>query len=189
MRHWLLIAVVSCGVGGCEPDSSSPEERAEVLDVGDDAAMPYLPPERVSERSVAPFPNAAEVRLFIRDEHSADGGSEYLDPDGLALSRAQRDAFESALSAVSYRAGRGESGSEADAAACFVPHHFFRYYDGEGEQIGEVAVCFCCFEVRITPEPDVQPASGADFVALAFDEPALRGLVTSIDLPVDINCD
>jgi hypothetical protein len=123
----------------------------------------------------APFPEATDVRLFI-SETGPDGP--FVEPAGRRLSVADRSAFEQTLAAVTYSAGPSE------AAACYVPHHFFRYFNDAGQEVGEVAICFCCKEARLTP--DTLPAG--PYVVLDFDEPRLREVIAALSLPTDVGC-
>lgn len=140
--------------------------------------------ELVSRAPAVFYTDAESVRLFVRADQTEGGGPDHLETNGRLLSTDERRAFEEAISIASYR----QTESESDAAACFVPHHFFRYYDAQGEQVGEIAVCFCCYGVFATRGLDESVAAGADYADLEFDEPALRRLVQRMGLPVDINC-
>ena len=129
---------------------------------------------------VAPYPEAASVRLFVRGDF--DSADEYVEAKGRLLSAAQRGALEGALRVVSY------DRPPAAVAACFVPHHFIRYFDRQGRQIGEVAVCLCCHGARAAPDVAGPAPEGVGDHHLDFDETAFRQIITEMGLPTDINC-
>ena len=142
------------------------------------------PPTLVAESPVRPYPDAASVRLYVEGELSEDNLEPgFLEPDGRVLSPEQRSAFEGMLSAASYRS----SGTE-EATACFIPHHFVKYYDEGGQEIGQISVCFCCTGIQAAPALGLERANGADYVDLEFDEAALRTFIEDLGLPADINC-
>lgn len=135
--------------------------------------------ERVGEAPVRPYPKATTVRLVL----SEDGGRPPDDREGRELSDQDRRAFGATLIRASERYSSG--------AACFVPHHFFRYYDAEGALIGEIAVCFCCHGASAYPA--LFPATGGNVLhpydnRLGFDEENLAALIESWGLPVDLGC-
>ncbi len=150
---------------GCADQTSEPVERASTESRSSEPAA----------RAIGnPFPAAAEVRLFVETGHDADGHS-IMSP-GKTLSRAQRDIFEAAL--------RIEPLPES-LDACFIPHHFFRYFDAKGGQVGEIEVCFCCDGVKVTPGASVSPGRGEQFGA---DYAALKRLVQSMGERTDVEC-
>lgn len=141
--------------------------------------------ELVSETPVHPYPQATSVRLFVEQEWDLEqrpAATPYVESAGRLLTPAQRRAFEAALSKRSRRGG--------SVAACFIPHHFFRYYDARGRQVGEVAVCFCCSGAAATPQ--LFPYEGGILKRhqneLAFDREQLKALIRSLGLPTDVWC-
>lgn len=165
------LAVSACG----QPSSDGDAVPTEPVSVQTPA------PRRLLRTAPAtPYPEAASVRLFVRGDF--DGSEEYLEADGRALSRAQRAALEGTLKIVSYD-------RPPDAvAACFVPHHFIRYFDKRGRQIGEISVCLCCHGVRARPDVTGPAPAGVGDHYLDFDEPAFRRIITEMGLPTDVNC-
>jgi hypothetical protein len=123
-----------------------------------------------------PFPSAKEVRLFVSKPY--DGGNKvtYSKREGLALKADERAEFESTL--------RVEPMPQ-DMAACFVPHHFFRYYDADGKQIGEIEVCFCCEGVRASENSKI--AVKPDQI-LTADYGKLKKLVQRLGESTEVNC-
>ena len=83
------------------------------------------------------FPDAVSVRLFVNTEYGDDGLPIYGKPRGLLLSDAQRAELQTLIKVHRIEPDRL-------VAMCFVPHHFFRYYDRSGKVVGELRVCFCC---------------------------------------------
>lgn len=86
----------------------------------------------------SPFTAGTKILLFTESETGK------LLSTSAPLQPAQRKMLESAI--FTRKVAVGE-----EFAACFIPHHFFRYYDNAGKQIGEIAVCFCCNGVTISP--------------------------------------
>lgn len=190
MRVWiaagaLAVLVTVVVYSFLRPQAGPAPEAAPIVEVVTPPARTEVlgPAQLISSNPVAPYPDAVEVRLFVRRER-VSGEIPYLEPEGRRLSPAQRMAFERSLTAETWREGLDD-----EVAACFVPHHFFRYFDGAGQQVGEIAVCLCCHGVRASPSLALEVMGDGDFVELNFDEPAVRGLVEELDLPTDIHCD
>lgn len=104
------------------------------------------------------WPEATEVRLFVEDmpyDQAEASGKTMTNPAGTRLTKAQRAILDTAL-----RRHRMTEEESNWVAACFVPHHFFRYYDAGGNKLGELALCYCC--------KGVSPSSY--FPALRYDE-------------------
>jgi hypothetical protein len=125
-----------------------------------------------------PFPNASEIRLFVQVDYDKNSGEPILkNATGVALSAADRAQFEDTLKIVPI---------PDEMTACFVPHHFFRYFDRSGKQVGEVAVCFCCAGAR---------ASGSDRLEgrademLSADFQALEKVILELGEPTQVLCD
>lgn len=141
--------------------------------------------ELVAETPVQPYPEAVSVRLFVENdgpEGSAQVG-QMIEPEGRVLTVAQRREFEASLSKMSTR--------YRVVAACFIPHHFLRYYDAAGRKVGEIAVCFCCSGAAATP--DLFKYEGGGFLHpyenhLAYDRERLKALIESLGLPTDVWC-
>ena len=125
-----------------------------------------------------PFPNASEVRLFVEVDHEKDGGDPiFSKEDGVILSAAHRLRFEDALRFVA---------TPDEMAACFVPHHSFRYFDSRGRQVGEVAVCFCCAGTAATGSDRLEPKSDE---ILDADMKALEILVLDLGESTQVLCE
>lgn len=128
-------------------------------------------------RSVTtPYPNASEVRLFIHSSYDEEGKPVLATESGRTLTHDERQAFE--------RTFRIEPAPDA-VVACFIPHHFFAYFDAAGKKIGEIEVCFCCAGVRASP--DIATPIGPDEV-LSADYKTLEKLIQSMGEPTDIEC-
>ena len=141
--------------------------------------------ELVAETSLHPYPEAVSVRLFVENDQP-EGDPQYgvfVEPEGRVLTSAQRTEFEGSLSKASTR--------NRAVAACFIPHHFLRYYDASGKQVGEIAVCFCCSGAVAIPE--LFKHEGGGFLHpydnhLAYDRARLKALIESLGLPSDVWC-
>ena len=124
------------------------------------------------------YPGATDVRLFVREEfNKVNDGSGFLKPRGTLLTDQQRKQFEAALL---------KEPMPEEMAACFIPHHFFRFYDAKGKELGEVAVCFCCIGVQATGESNID--LGSDQI-LGMELAKMKKLVVTLGAPTDINCD
>jgi hypothetical protein len=130
------------------------------------------PPKNVGN----PYPSATEVRLFVETGHDGEGRPVLSKAAGRTLTAKERQDFERTL--------RIEPAPD-EYAACFIPHHFFAYFDAQGRKIGEIEVCFCCAGVQGLP--DIATPIGPDDV-LSADYPALEKLVQSMGEPTDIEC-
>jgi hypothetical protein len=71
-------------------------------------------------------------------------------------------------------------------ASCFIPHHFFRYYDHSGRQIGEISVCFCCAGIEMEPSASLHLRPKQRF---EVDYGKLKLLVSSWGERTDIQCE
>lgn len=125
------------------------------------------------------FPTAREVRLFVETGQTPRGMPIFTKASGLLLNNAQRDKFEDLLYVH-------EISPDEEFTACFIPHHFFRYYDNTGKQIGEISVCFCCSGVSVSGPSNVRLTDDND---LRANYPALERFVASLGEPIDVGCD
>jgi hypothetical protein len=125
-----------------------------------------------------PFPSASELRLFVETEYD-DKGSIYSKPKGRALTASQRVEFESLIAVHTIS-------PDEMFAACFIPHHFFRYFDKAGKVVGEVEVCFCCEGVQQSDGSKVRLAEGEMLVA---DFEKLQSFVASLGERTDVQCE
>lgn len=135
-------------------------------------------------KSIEVYPHAKSVRLFIEDRPLNDDGFFGMgNVDGVELTSEQRMMFEKAI----FRqiiVQRPESGEGAYEEACFIPHHFFRYFNELGEMVGEIEICFCCDGGLASPAL-IEPA---DDQWVEYDIATIKKLVQSMDLPTDVNC-
>ena len=142
----------------------------------------YRPTYLVQITPARLYPEATEVRLAIQNDFAWVGGKLVEHKHATTvLSPQQREAFEQTLHRT--RLIGFPPPDEAGARpACFVPHHFFRYYDRHGRHVGEVAVCFCCSGFEATPNP---ASAGGE---LGVDILAVKELVRRMGVPTDIAC-
>lgn len=122
-----------------------------------------------------PFPAATSVRLFV-EVGANDGVPIFNNPAGHILTASQRANFEAALHMVK---------APDEMAACFIPHHFFRYYDKQGKQIGEFEVCFCCDGIEVSGAPTLVADPSQ---MLSADYAKVKDLVRDLGEPTDIDC-
>ncbi len=119
------------------------------------------------------YPETASASLFVR---SYEQGHEEI-TEVAALSPAQIGRLRGALRAQA---------PELITAACFVPHHFFRMYDGKGKMIGEIAVYFCCLGIRAKPSLPLPLPIGKE---LGADYKALAALARELGSTPKVNCE
>jgi hypothetical protein len=135
-------------------------------------------PQSDQARSVGdPYPNASEVRLFVETGYDDEGEPILASAKGRTLTEGERRAFEGTL--------RIEPAPD-EVTACFIPHHFFAYFDARGRKIGEIAVCFCCAGVSATPSGAISLDSDE---MLSADYAALETLVKGMDQPTQVACE
>lgn len=125
------------------------------------------------------YPDATSVRMFVRsDEPIGDPPSyegRWLNPEGgYRLTAAQVQRLRATIHAEPIPVA---------LTACFVPHHFFRFYDGTGRQVGELAVCFCCAGVRADPGLRLKGDQ-----QLTGDYEALEKLVVELGSSTKVDC-
>ena len=116
-------------------------------------------------RVTNPFPQATQLRLFVEVDYT-DAGKPILSK-----------AFENSLKIIA---------APEEESACFMPHHFFRYYDARGKEVGDVAVCFCCYGVGASGSKTLEPPDGA---MLSADYQSVKALVAALGEPTDVLCD
>jgi len=123
------------------------------------------------------FPTAATVRLFVETGYSAGGDPIYSKPSGVSLTQRQRAQFEAALVVQPM---------PDEDAACFIPHHFFRYYDKSGKPLGDVAVCFCCGGVRASGSSNIVTGPNQE---LSANFGQVAQLIESMGEPINVLCE
>lgn len=171
----VLVAVLAAGCGN--RSSETPDARNAAT-----AAQEVQPRVLVSRTPVRPYPDAVTVRLFVQGGRNADGGARFVEPAGRLLTDGQRRSIEATVSNASYTGNN-------DTAACFIPHHFVRYYDAAGAQVGEIAICFCCAGVSASPDVLGPRAAGAEYNLLEFDFDALKAIIQGMGLRTDFDCE
>ncbi|MDR6852796.1 hypothetical protein J2Y54_002316 [Sphingomonas sp. BE123] len=167
----VAIAAVAIIVTGCEhkvDTLAQPEQANTTASI----VQPFK-----DRRVTNPFPGATEVRLFVEVSYTKDDKPILSKRNGVRLNAAQRKAFEDSLKIT--------AAPEYDMM-CFIPHHFFRYYDARGQEIGTVSVCFCCDGVEASGSKALEPPDSA---TLNADYRQLKALVAALGEPTDILCD
>ncbi|RZJ19622.1 MAG: hypothetical protein EON91_00865 [Brevundimonas sp.] len=174
MRKWVLIVLLAA-VAACQPAERTSRE-AEPVERAEQKLISALP--------VTPYPEAKTVRLFVARPFAEvrAGADEYVRPKGQMLTADQRSAFEATLRLANYDRELGY------AAACFIPHHFVRYYDASDRVIGEFQVCFCCTGIRADPHISAPLPRGAKVQDLEFDYARLKAWVEAMGYSTDIDC-
>ena len=176
--RWSGVAMIGALLlASCE----GPPQRQEERYAPQSPVVNAAPPREVFRRALVPPPEAASARLFVHVGDFNDPDKEFIEPAGRRLSEDQRKAFEDALTVVGY-----DRAPDA-VAACFVPHHFLRYYDRAGQQVGEIAVCFCCDGVSAEPDMVGPVSTGVEDVQIEFGA-KLRSVIEEMGLPTDVQC-
>ncbi|WP_312218261.1 hypothetical protein [Brevundimonas sp.] len=176
--HWSGVAMMGALLlGSCERPPQGQERYAPQSPAPDTA-----PRREVLRRAIVPPPEAASARLFVHVGDFNDPDKEFIEPAGRRLSEQQRKVFEEALTVVGYdRAPHA-------VAACFVPHHFLRYYDRAGQQVGEIAICFCCDGVSAKPDMVGPVPTGVGDIQVEFGA-KLQSVIEAMGLPTNVRCD
>lgn len=133
-------------------------------------------------RRPAIFPKGETVQLFYDVSDLPHGRAEarwhgFPIRAGQRLNADQRRRLESAIVI------RPIDPNEA-FAACFVPHHFFRYFDSAGNETGSVAVCFCCGGAK----PSSQDPSMSSEETYQADLGEISAIVTELGVSTDLGC-
>ncbi|WP_144037946.1 hypothetical protein [Sphingopyxis sp. KK2] len=185
MRYWpfLLLTTLILAIGALVYGMASPPAKPVPVEepVAESSALRFG--ERVR---VSPAPDAVEVRLFVEGvPHRATPRVNQLmnDPDGILLTAEQRAILDQSVHR--YRAKPSEMGKYS-MPACYIPHHFFRYYDKRGQQIGELEVCYCCGDIRVKPYSYGPNSDGSE--VWDFDYDAVKKMLKAMDVPTDIDC-
>ncbi|MFU7528903.1 hypothetical protein [Qipengyuania sp. ASV99] len=131
-------------------------------------------PNAVLTSPFEPFPEAATVQLFIDTSGTSSLRDAIAAGPVATLTDAQRTELGASFTIITDH-GVGE------AAACFIPHHFFRYTGADGELIGDVSVCFSCGGNEVSPGPDLPNGSW-----IQEDITRIEALVASMDHPTEI---
>lgn len=134
---------------------------------------------RVLEQStVSPYPEAAHVELYAMERTYDDDFEEVSRKEWThRLTSSERISVEATFLRTLYDQPPDE------IAACCVPHHFFRYYDRDGKQLGEVSVCFCCSCIGYGRDLGFRKNEEEEF---KYQE--LMALIAKMGVPTDIDC-
>lgn len=139
---------------------------------------------RGTTTAIRPWPEATEVRLFVEDlsyDERQRTGVSMSNPKGVVLNAVQRVTLDKSVTL--YRM-TPEEYENAAYAACFIPHHFFRYYDSNGRQLGELAVCYCCRGIGLpTTFREIR-----DDEEWQFDFEAVKTMLEGMNIPTNIHC-
>ena len=145
--------------------------------------------------SIVPYPNATRVNLLVGDLASKTRKlTDSSNPDGVDLTDDQRVELAKTLRKVTVaRKPMEDEFKSAVGDACFVPHHFFRFYNKEDDEIGEIAVCFCCADFRAHPELVKRKGNwleekiGDQWAEMDVDK--VKALVAEMGMPTNVGCD
>ncbi len=167
----LALLATALAVVGCE-------RKVDTIVQPDPSNVSAMAAKPFQDRRVTnPFPQATQLRLFVEVGFTDAGKPILSKAKGVQLNAAQRKAFEQSLLITA---------APEEESACFMPHHFFRYYDASGKQVGDVAICFCCDGVGASGSNALEPPSGA---MLSADYGNVKALVAALGEPTDVLCD
>ena len=171
MRPYFLLVASAFAIllSGCEAKHSGPDAGAATSQTRPNAVASDLP-------VIGAFPGATEVRLFVETETRPNGPRVFTEPKGRVLTIDQRKAFEATL--------KVETIPDV-VAACFVPHHFFGYYDANGEKLGEISICFCCAGASVKGPSGIKMKKD-QWLSADFDK--VKKFVRSLNLPTNVQC-
>lgn len=135
-----------------------------------------------------PYADAAQVRLALDNtEINRQTGQVVEHPETMrVLSPAERATFESGLHRERLI---GVPPPELATPACFIPHHFFRYYSATGQQVGEIKVCFCCGGYEATPRLPYGNGRGDQRDEFKVNLTQTKAFVRGLGLRTDMMCD
>jgi hypothetical protein len=85
-------------------------------------------PPITRKEALAVYSSAVRVNLLINDRFDERRGEFASNPDGIDLTVAQREELESSIKKTVIIRPAGEDYAGETVAACFIPHHFFRYF-------------------------------------------------------------
>jgi hypothetical protein len=151
---------------------------------GDDFVLSPPPEPTAGSAHFRVWPQATEVRLFVEDlsfDEQRRTGAWTSRPEGILLTANQRKIVDSSIYLNKMTKREAE---KRMFAACFVPHHFFRYYDRAGRQIGELQICYCCAGIAMNPA--LRPES--IYEEWQFDFDAVEKMLKEMGVPTDVNC-
>lgn len=172
MVRWIWpalgLALLSCS--SCDRHDRSPVDHTSLHGAA-------FNPTALDQPLRNPFPAASEVRLFVNTDYDAKGAPIFRNPHGHPLTVSQRAEFESLIEVHT-------TSPDELIAGCFIPHHFFRYFDKSGKQVGELQVCFCCAGVEES-DSSIRLASNQK---LSADFARLKEFVRSLGEPTDVQC-
>jgi hypothetical protein len=169
----LLLAIVNIWYFSGYLRSSIFQQKAERLDV--------RPPVTRLE-SLTVFPAATRANLLIKNS-TLTGPERLTNPNGVDLTVLQRGEFQGAIKKRVTVRPAGKDHPIASGSGCFIPHHFFRYYDASGKKVGEIEICFCCEGGSAIPS--LTPRNDESEV---FDIERIKALVKSMNLPTEVGC-
>ena len=169
---WVSLVVASLGCAGCGQKDSAAQPSGRSAEGRSVSAVPDQPIRN-------PFPGAREVRLFVATGQDDKDEPIYSKRAGLALSPVQRAKLESLISVHTIS-------PDEMFAMCFMPHHFFRYFDKAGKPVGEIAVCFCCTGVGQSGASNIRLTT-SQMLSANFGE--LKSFVHSLGERTDVQCD
>ena len=158
----LVLALLLCGGCGQHQEAVAEQQSSQT------------PDQSVSNA----FQHASEVRLFVETGVDQKGKPLFSKARGLLLSAKQRVAFESLIKIHTIA-------PDELFAACFIPHHFFRYYDKAGKMIGGFEVCFCCSGVEQNGASNLRLSKNQ---MLSADFRKLEAFVRSLGERTDVQC-
>lgn len=176
MLRTVALIVLAATLAGCGKATIEPPPQG--------FGLTYL---RVMTRA-DPYPEAAYVKLAVENAEFDRRTGQVIDrPETVrVLSATERATFENGLHRERLV---GIPPAEPASPACFVPHHFFRYYSATGQQVGEIKVCFCCGAFLATPGLPYGNGRGGPKDQFTINLRETKAFVRGLGLRTDVLCD
>ncbi len=171
----VIVAVLAMGVAACS------EAPSKTLGASQSESDGYVEPKLLKSEKLRLWPEAASVRLFVEDipyDEIGPNGNGMSNPAGVLLTKAQQKFVSNAMTRDTYSDYRA-------VVACFIPHHFFRFYDVGGKQIGELQVCYCCGGVSLAQAK----YSLADKQVWGFDYEGVAKMMAEMGISSKVQCE
>lgn len=173
------LVLVAASMAGCT-DATSKGSQTQEVDPNSYTFADYKEPKLLKTEKLSIWPEAATVRLFVEDiPFDKPGRPDHgmSNPAGVVLTKTQQSLVSNAVTRKTYT-------DYPAVAACFIPHHFFRFYDARGRQLGELQVCYCCGGIRLNGSPH----GLANKQVWGFDYDGVKEMMAKMGISSEVQC-
>jgi hypothetical protein len=185
-RKALVVVCLVVGIGVAVVGVAAWNDAQSAKDIafgeydGGQASSDYQEPVLLKTEKLTIWPEAASVRLFVEDipydkPNRPDHGMSK--PAGVVLTKARQAIVSNAVQRKTYA-------EYPVVSACFIPHHFFRFYDARGRQLGELQVCYCCGGIELSGTPHRL----ADRQMWGFDYDGVEKMMADMGISSQVQC-